>query len=77
MNYWSELLFPSPGNLSDPGIETVSAALAGRCFSAELLGKHQLLLSIMLLAKMPVDFECSQQILSNRVNLYVYGCIIF
>ena len=25
--YWSGLPFPSPGNLSDPGIETVSRAL--------------------------------------------------
>jgi len=25
--YWSELPFPSPGNLPDPGIEPVSSAL--------------------------------------------------
>ena len=30
--YWSGLLFPSPGNLSDPGIEPASSALAGRFF---------------------------------------------
>ena len=30
--YWSRLSFPSPGDLSDPGIETVSPALASRLF---------------------------------------------
>jgi len=28
--YWSGLLFPSPGDLPDPGIELSSPALAGR-----------------------------------------------
>ena len=28
--YWSELPFPSPGGLPDPGIEPASPALAGR-----------------------------------------------
>ena len=28
--YWSELLFPSPGDLPNPGIKPVSPALAGR-----------------------------------------------
>ena len=27
--YWSELSFPSPGGLPDPGIEPTSPALAG------------------------------------------------
>jgi len=27
--YWSGLPFPSPGDLSDPGIESTSPALAG------------------------------------------------
>ena len=31
--YWSGLLFPSLGNLPDPGIEPQSPALAGRCFT--------------------------------------------
>ena len=30
--YWSELLFPSPGDLPNPGIKCVSPALAGRFF---------------------------------------------
>ena len=30
--YWSELPFPSPGNLTHPGIEPGSPAFAGRLF---------------------------------------------
>ena len=40
--YWSELLFPTPGNIPDPGIEPeslVSPALAGRFFTTEPSGK--------------------------------------
>ena len=31
--YWSRLLFPSPGDLPDPGIEPRSPHIAGRCFT--------------------------------------------
>ena len=43
--YWSGLSFPSPGDLSDPGIEPVSvpleavSSIAGRFFTAEPPGK--------------------------------------
>ena len=37
--YWSELPFPSPGDLSDPGIKPMSPALAGGFFTAEPPGK--------------------------------------
>ena len=40
--YWSELPFPSPGDLPDPGIESTSPALAGRCFTTEPPGKSAL-----------------------------------
>ena len=40
--YWSELPFPSPGDLSDPEIEPESPALAGRFFTTEPPGKPQL-----------------------------------
>ena len=33
--YWSGLPFPPPGDLSHPGIEPLSLALAGRFFSSE------------------------------------------
>ena len=37
--YWSGLPFPSPGDLPDPGIEPMSAALAGGFFTTEPPGK--------------------------------------
>ena len=37
--YWSGLLFPSPEDLPDPGIEPTSPALAGRFFMTEPPGK--------------------------------------
>ena len=33
--YWSGMLFPSPGYLPDPGIKPTSPALAGKFFTAE------------------------------------------
>ena len=36
---WSELPFPPPEDLPDPGIEPESPALAGGFFTTELLGK--------------------------------------
>ena len=33
--YWSGLLFPSPGDLPDPGIKPSSPALADRFFTTE------------------------------------------
>ena len=37
--YWSGLPFPLPGALSNPGMEPVSPALAGRFFTTESPGK--------------------------------------
>ena len=37
--YWSRLPFPSPGDLSDPGIDLVSAALPHGFFTTEPPGK--------------------------------------
>ena len=40
--YWSGLPFPSPGDLSDPGIELeppAASALAGEFFTTETPGK--------------------------------------
>ena len=33
--YWSGLPFPPPGDLPDPGIKSISPALAGGFFTAE------------------------------------------
>ena len=37
--YWSELPFPPPGELPDPGIELESPVSAGRFFTTEPPGK--------------------------------------
>ena len=37
--YWSGLPFPSPGGLSDPGIEPRSPTLQADALQSELLGK--------------------------------------
>ena len=37
--YWSELPFPSPGDLPDPGIKPMFPELAGEFFTAEPPGK--------------------------------------
>ena len=39
LEYWSELPFPSPVDLPNPGIEPMSAALVGRFFTTEPLRK--------------------------------------
>ena len=44
--YWRGLPFPSPGVLPDPGIESMSPALAGRFFTTESSGKPQEYVSI-------------------------------
>ena len=41
--YWSGLLFPSPGDLPNPGIELACPALAGRFFTTEPPGKSHLI----------------------------------
>ena len=42
--YWSGLPFPSPGHLSDTGIEPASPALAGGFFTTEPPGKPVILI---------------------------------
>ena len=42
--YWSRLLFPSPGDLPDPGIESESPLLAGRFLTTEPPEKPTLIL---------------------------------
>ena len=41
-DYWSELSFPSPGDLPDPGVKSVSPSLSGRFFTTEPPGKFHL-----------------------------------
>ena len=43
---WSELQFPSLGDLANPGIKPMSPALAGEFFTAELPGSVYMLLHL-------------------------------
>ena len=47
--YWSELPFPSPQDLLNPGIETQSPALAGRFFTIVLMHKHLKILHTLIM----------------------------
>ena len=38
--YWSELPFPSSGDVPDPGVEPASPALTGRFFTAEPVSQY-------------------------------------
>ena len=40
--YWSGLLFPSPGDIPDPEMEPVSLALQADSLPSELLGKPKM-----------------------------------
>ena len=45
--YWSELPFPSPGDLPDPGIELASPALIGRFFTTEPPGEPYVIYNLL------------------------------
>ena len=54
--YWSGLLFPSPADLPDPGIELAFPALAGGFFNTEPPGREACLIEITIkcLKKQPL-----------------------
>ena len=60
---WSELPFPSPGDLPNPGIQPTSPALAGRFFTTEPLGKPKIFQHISL--KINDDIMTSKKINSD------------
>ena len=44
--HWNELPFPSPGDLPDPGIESVSPGLADGFLTAVPLGHVEILVTV-------------------------------
>ena len=52
--YWSELPFPSPGDLPGPGIEPISPALAGRFFTIESPGKPNYHFTVLLIVTLEI-----------------------
>ena len=65
--YWSELPFPSPGDLPCPGTEAPSAALAGGFFTAEPPGKP-LTLVLAILSLMAVFFFPQPWVFSGHLS---------
>ena len=61
--YWSDLLFPSPGDLPDPGIEPRSPALQADSLLTELRGKPivlKLKVQLYFLLKTKLKLMCFQ-----------------
>ena len=59
--YWSGLLFPTPGDLLDPGLEPrslASPALAGRFFTAMPPGKPGLVYSLFTWLRQVLVMAC-------------------
>ena len=50
--YWNGLLFPSPGDLPNPGSEPASPALAGRFFTTEPPGKLLIITTLQTTPKL-------------------------
>ena len=81
--YWSGLAFPSPGDLSDPGIEPRSPALAGGCFTTEPPGKFACGVCVCMcgICVMRVYVQCMcgmcTQCMCSVCVVYVrYACLV-
>ena len=65
--YWSGLPFPSPGDLTDPGIKPASPALAGRFFTAEPPGKP---MTALWPHPIPAFLFGSKVVLQNSMDMF-------
>ena len=74
--YWSGYLFPSPGDLTNPGIEPRSPTLQAHSLPAELPGKPKNtgLGSLSLLQWIFLTQELNQGLLHCRRILYHLSC---
>ena len=70
--YWSELPFPSPGNLPDPGIEPVSPSLQADSLPSELPGKpHSLFFIGQLTPFLRVTEIYFRLLIQSKMTKYV------
>ena len=82
--YWSELLFPSPGDLPNPGTEPASPVLAGGFFTTEPPGKSTfklthsiyLLCSLMIFGMFTVALVYVSVFIFNKNGYYHFQYII-
>ena len=75
--YWSRLVFTSPGDLPDPGIKPESPALAGRFFTTEPPGKPQAPLERRIKTRIHsfvklemVNWNLSRQIITVNISCF-------
>ena len=68
--YWSELPFPSPGDLPRPGIEPMSQALAGRFFYYWATSREALTIKKWTYTLVPLDAPASQPFPGTSRPLY-------
>ena len=64
--YWHELPFPLPGDLSNPGIESTPPALAARFFTTELPGKPHMYMQMHLF------IYILYIVMTTSVHVYLY-----
>ena len=72
---WTGLPFPSPGNLPNPGIKSVSLALAGRFFTVVPPGKPWLLRWSVTKSKISLRPACTQNIGSVQFSSVAQSCL--
>ena len=70
--YWRGLSFPSPEDLSNPGIKPTSFALAGRCFTTEPPGKPITIVTELLI-NMSETMPSIWLILTNSLHTLTLG----
>ena len=69
--YWNVLSFPSPGDLSNPGIELISLALADGFFTTEPPGKPPPTIKQPQTLECPPDFT---RVCAKSLQLYLTLC---
>ena len=69
--YWSGLLFPSPGDLPDPEINPISPALAGEFFTTDPPGKPTIYVGVLYCTSGPLRllFPLPRKLLRNSQGL--------
>ena len=71
--YWSELTFPSSGDLPDSGIEPVSPALEGRFFAISATGEAPKV-KVSVVQSCPTLCDLCYVFLSI-IHIYTYICV--
>ena len=73
--YCSGLLFPSPGNLPNPGIKPATPALAGEFFTTESESLPHLIYSIMLGGSLPLNHQGSPTSTTLHIKTFFFFLI--